>query len=143
ELYRSIPRACASQASRNYLEGCLEQASCLPCDLPADWNKLEEWMMRSHESVGRQYLDYLADREAGEPRRYFTNRSHALYFLQGVAPTKFVDGSWLYGLLAQWQDDRYRNLIRIYLEELGDGKAEDNHVAMYRRLLAVSGCEHG
>jgi len=141
ELYQNRPQA--GQASRAYLEACLDQAAGLPCDLPAHTNGLEEWVARRHEAVGQQYLDYLAGRQAGEPRRYFGNRSHALHFLQGVAPTKFVDGSWLYGLLAQWHDGRYRNLIRIYLEELGEGRAEDNHVAMYRRLLAASGCEHG
>src|SRR5690606_40079195 len=67
---------------------------------------------------------------------------YVLYFLQGVAPTKFVDGAWLYGLLPQWQDDRFRALIRIYLEELGEGRAAYNHVSTYRRLLAVNGCEH-
>ncbi|MDX3893740.1 iron-containing redox enzyme family protein [Pusillimonas sp.] len=143
ELYRYIPDALVVEAGRAYLDECLEQAGDLPCDLPEDWDKLEEWMTQRHEAVGQQYLDYLAEREAGAPRRYFGNRSHALYFLQGVAPTKFVDGSWLYGLLPQWRDDRYRNLIRIYLEELGEGRAEDNHVAMYRKLLATNGCEHG
>src|SRR5690606_35265029 len=47
-----------------------------------------------------------------------------------------------YGLLPQWQDDRFRALIRIYLEELGEGRPADNHVSMYRRLLDVNGCEH-
>jgi len=141
ELYRSLPHV--GQASRTYLEACLDQSAGMSCDLPADWNELEAWLAGRHEAVGQQYLDYLSGRRAGAPRRYFSNRSHALYFLQGVAPTKFVDGSWLYGLLAQWRDDRYRNLIRIYLEELGEGRAGDNHVAMYRRLLAANGCEHG
>lgn len=141
-LYRRDPDARARVASRAYLDECLERASGLPCELPSDWTELEDWMARRHEDVGRQYLDYLAERKAGAPRRYFANRAHALYFLQGVAPTKFVDGSWLYGLLPQWRDHRYRNLIRTYLEELGDGRAADNHVAMYRRLLAANGCEH-
>ncbi|WP_397475132.1 iron-containing redox enzyme family protein [Pusillimonas sp.] len=141
-LYASEPADAVCEASRVYLQGCLEQGGSLPCDLPADSTGLEEWMAMRHEDVGRQYLDYLAQRKAGAPRRYFANRSHVLYFLQGVSPTKFVDGAWLHGLLPQWWDDRYRALIRIYLEELGEGRAADNHVAMYRRLLAVNGCEH-
>ena len=141
-LYDRGPEDAAWAASREYLQECLEQAGDLPCDLPSHSAGLEEWMVQRHEKVGQQYLDYLAERKAGAPRRYFTNKSHVLYFLQGVAPTKFVDGAWLYGLLPQWWDDRYRGLIRIYLEELGDGHATDNHVAMYRRLLAVNGCEH-
>lgn len=143
DLYAREPGASAHEASRVYLEEGLERAAKLPCDLPDDWTGLEDWMALRHEQVGRQYLDYLAAREAGAPRRYFTHRSHALYFLQGVAPTKYVDGAWLYGLLPQWWDDRYRGLVRIYLEELGEGRAADNHVAMYRRLLAINGCEHG
>src|SRR5690606_33088599 len=142
-LYQCVPDVHADGEGRAYLEEGLGRAGSLACELPQDWDELDQWMARRHEAVGRQYLDYLAEREAGAPRRYFGNRSHALYFLQGVAPTKFVDGSWLYGVLPQWRDDRYRNLIRIYLEELGEGRVEDNHVAMYRKLLATNGCEHG
>lgn len=141
-LYTSHPADAVRQASQSYLHDCLAQVEDFPCDLPADISGLEEWMAMRHEAVGGQYLRYLAERKAGAPRRYFTNRSHVLYFLQGVSPTKFVDGAWLYGLLPQWWDDRYRALIRIYLEELGEGRAADNHVAMYRRLLAANGCEH-
>lgn len=147
DLYRALyvhrPAAAAYEASQAYLDECLERAATAPCDLPADWSQLESWMLQRHEMVGQQYLDYLSERKAGASRRYFANRAHALYFLQGVAPTKYVDGSWLAGLLPQWWDDRYRALIRIYLEELGEGRAADNHVAMYRRLLATNGCEHG
>lgn len=141
-LYQFEPEAGICHASRAYLDDCLEQANELPCELPSDWNDLERWAEQRHERVGQQYLDYLKQRESGAPRRYFSSLSHALYFLQGVSPTKFVDGTWLYGLLPQWWDDRYHGLIRIYLEELGEGSATDNHVAMYRRLLAANGCEH-
>ena len=58
----------------------------------------------------------------GAPRRFFRNRSHALHFIKSVAPTKLVDGAWLYGLLPRWSDARLAPLIRIYLEELGDGR---------------------
>src|SRR5690554_6183466 len=115
-LYTHQPSASACDASQVYLDECLQRAATVSCDLPSDWTQLEDWVAHRHETVGRQYLDYLSEREAGAPRRYFANRSHALYFLQGVAPTKHVDGSWLAGLLSQWWDDRYRALIRIYLE---------------------------
>jgi len=141
ELLYQAPAQQGSEASFDYLEQCLEQAGKLPCDLPACESGLIEWMAQRHEIVGRQYLDYLQEREAGAPRRYFSSRSHALYFLRGVAPTKLVDGAWLYGALSQWWDDRYRGLIRIYLEELGEGLPADNHVVMYRRLLAANDCE--
>lgn len=146
DLYRALypqePSKSVLEAAQTYLQECLEHVASLPCDLPPVGSGLEAWMSRRHDEVGRQYLEYLAQRKAGGPRRYFKNLSHVLYFLQGVSPTKLVDGAWLYGLLPQWWDDRYRALIRIYLEELGEGRAADNHVAMYRRLLAVNGCEH-
>jgi hypothetical protein len=77
----------------------------------------------------------------GGGRRYFLNKAHALYFLQCVAPTKQVDGAWLYGVLAHWRDYRYDGLLTTYLEELGDGEPTQNHVAIYQRLLAEQGCD--
>ena len=59
-----------------------------------------------------------------------------MYFLQCVAPTKQVDGAWLYGLLRYWQDQRFDGLLTTYLEELGDGEAAQNHVVIYRKLLS-------
>src|SRR5690606_37864275 len=67
-------------------------------------------------------------------------KSHALHFLRAVAPTKLVDGAWLYGLVAQWRDARYAELVRIYLEELGEGDAAANHVVLYKSLLATHEC---
>ena len=71
----------------------------------------------------------------------FRNRSHALHFIKSVAPTKLVDGAWLYGLLPRWTDARLAPLIRIYLEELGDGRAEQHHVLLYRKLLSAHGAD--
>ena len=89
--------------------------------------------------VARQYADYLQQRKEGGPRQFFSNKAHALFFLQAVAPTKLVDGAWLYGLLRHWRDPRFEGLICTYLEELGDGNPAQNHVVIYRKLLA----EHG
>ncbi len=141
-LLQHEPAEHAMEVACDYLRDRLDEAGRLACDLPEDPNGLAQWMMEHHDRVGAQYLEYLEQRKDGAPRRYFSTRSHALYFLQGVAPTKFVDGSWLYGLLQRWEDDRYHGLIRTYLEELGDGVPANNHVVMYRRLLASNGCEH-
>jgi hypothetical protein len=130
-------------SAQNYLHACLEQARVLPHDLPEsldDANVVEQWMLQRAASAGDAYQTYLSARKEGAPRRYFRNRAHALYFLQAVAPTKLVDGAWLYGLLPHWRDVALHGLIRTYLEELGDGVAEQNHVALYRRLLAAHGC---
>src|SRR5690606_9289206 len=45
------------------------------------------------------------------------------------------------GLLHRWDDARFAPLIRIYLEELGEGLPDKNHVLLYRKLLASHGCE--
>lgn len=112
----------------------------VPLDLQADFLTQADWVDRQAAEVGRRYASYRRERAAGAPRRYFGCRGHALHFLRGVAPTKLVDGAWLYGLVAQWRDGRFAELIQIYLEELGEGAPEQNHVAIYRRLLAELGC---
>lgn len=128
--------------ARNYLHQQLELARALPNEVPEDLADLDDWVTRRSEAVGMAYRDYLAARKAGAPRRFFSNRSHALYFLNAVAPTKLVDGAWLYGVLQRWQEPDYLPLIQTYLEELGDGVAGQNHVVLYKKLLAMHGCEH-
>jgi hypothetical protein len=118
-----------------------ERATAVESDLPHKLADLEAWMHASVEAVGREYHQYLEERKAGGARRYFKNKAHALYFLKAVAPTKLVDGAWLYGTLEKWQDARFTALIRTYLEELGEGLPSKNHVVLYRKLLASQGCE--
>ena len=105
-----------SENAREFLREQLSQAALLPADVPENRADLYEWMQADVETVGRKYQEYLEGREAGGPRRYFSNKTHALYFLKSVAPTKMVDGAWLYGLLPRWQDNRFRALIQTYLE---------------------------
>lgn len=125
-----------------YLSGQLTQCAQLDSDLPADMSDLGAWMQAGVERVGQHYREYLDARQAGSARRYFANKSHALYFLKAAAPTKMVDGAWLYGLLPRWQDARFASLIQTYLEELGEGLPPKNHVVLYKKLLAAQGCEH-
>ncbi|MET1080846.1 MAG: iron-containing redox enzyme family protein [Pseudomonas sp.] len=139
------PSAETLEAARAYLQARLEEASALPMDaadeLPETLAAVPAWMEANLTRVGQQYQQYLAARKAGAAPRYFSSKAHALYFLRAVAPTKLVDGAWLYGLLAHWQDPRFAGLIRTYLEELGEGRPEQNHVRLYRQLLAANGCE--
>lgn len=128
-------------AARVFLQEHLELAAALPCELPVDPALLEDWMISSTQHAGEQYALYLEQRKAGKPRRFFRSKAHALHFLQAVAPTKLVDGAWLYGTLEHWQDPRFHPLIRTYLEELGDGIAQMNHVVLYRQMLTKYGCE--
>ncbi|WP_346795993.1 iron-containing redox enzyme family protein [Halomonas sp. Bachu 37] len=129
------------QLSYEFLLSQLDEASRLPCDMPSRPHVLGDWLERETAETGAQYAAYLDQRRQGQPRRYFTCRAHALTFLQRVAPTKLVDGAWLYGVLPNWADERFHPLIRTYLEELGDGEPSQNHVVLYRRLLARYGCD--
>src|SRR5690554_663429 len=148
-LYRALgespPSSEALSQADAFLQQQLKMAAHSPCDLPATpehlTTTLGDWMERHIETVGQQYQTYLESRAAGAPRRFFTSRSHALYFLQGVAPTKLVDGAWLYGLVKRWRDPRFSSLIQTYLEELGNGETEKNHVVLYRTLLSRHGLD--
>lgn len=130
-------RARSREFLLNQLEAVADDANEL-CDPRA----AEACIDSSTEATGRQYRAYVELRKAGAPREYFPTRSHALNFLNAVAPTKLVDGAWLYGLTAHWDDPRLRPLQRIYLEELGDGDAALNHVLLYRQLLDQQDCDH-
>lgn len=141
-LYQALHEHAADGANRaagaDWLRSQIELARALGDNLPADLSdgaSLDGWIASHTRQVGEAYASYLAERKGGAPRRYFATRSHALHFLKAVGPTKLVDGSWLYGVLAHWRDDRFLGLIRTYLEELGDGVPEKNHVALFSRLL--------
>lgn len=128
------------ESSEQWLAEQLRRADALADDLPPQPEQLAAWIETRSADVARQYAEYLEARRSGAPRRMFSGRAHALYFLQQVTPTKCVDGAWLHGVLAHWDDPRYHGLIRIYLEELGDGDPACNHVVIFRRLLAGLGC---
>lgn len=137
---RNAGNTYSTPASADFLATQIAQARKVDVDLPSCIDQLEKWCEGGFVTTGRAYQQYLSERRAGGGRRYFSNKSHAIDFINKSAPTKLVDGSWLYGVLQQWPDPRFRDLIRTYLEELGDGKAAQNHVALYRRLLATHDC---
>jgi hypothetical protein len=134
--------AASLERAQDFLLAQLDAARQEPCDLPNAVWELPAWIQGRAEAVGIAYREYLGARKNGAPRRYFGSKSHALYFLKGVAPTKLVDGAWLYGTLPRWENPDFYPLIKTYLEELGDGVPDKNHVTLYRRLLAAHGCEH-
>jgi hypothetical protein len=143
ELYFSLyddPEACTGAAQAFLIEQ-IASVRHVPADLPLTLAELPRWVEERTRTIGAQYRDYLDGRKQGAPRRYFATRSHALHFLKAVAPTKLVDGAWLYGLLRHWDNPDFHPLIRTYLEELGDGVPDKNHVTIYRRLLATHGCD--
>lgn len=123
-----------------FLRQQMARAAQLPCDLPEAPEQLSAWAQARCAAVAQDYAGYLEDRQQGGARRYFSSKAHALYFLQRVAPTKEVDGAWLAGVLEHWQDVRYDGLLNTYLEELGRGDPRQNHVVIYRNLLAAHDC---
>ena len=127
------------QNARRFLHEQLEHAAALDSDLPGEMDGLHAWMERGVDEVGGRYRAYLEARQNGGARQYFETKAHALYFLKAVAPTKLVDGAWLYGLLPHWRDGRFTSLITTYLEELGEGQPSKNHVVIYKKLLASQG----
>jgi hypothetical protein len=125
--------------AKNFLDQQLARASQLDCELPAQAHQLHDWMQHKLSNTGQAYQAYLANRKARQPRRFFANKGEALLFLQQIEPTKRVDGSWLYGALQCWADNRCEPLIRTYLDELGNGSAQQNHVLLYQSLMAKEG----
>lgn len=132
----------ARAMARGFLDRKLGEARTLPSDMPQDLAALGGWLTQRTDDVGEQYRAYLASRKGGAPRLYFPTRAAALSFIRHVAPTKLVDGAWLYGLLEQWANPDFHPLIRTYLEELGDGLPDKNHVVIFRKLLSTHGCDH-
>ena len=143
QLYRALMsgQGPATVNVADFLRRQIGHASPLPADLPDDLTSLEQWSRDHIAKVGEAYRTYLDERKSGGPRRYFPTRSHAMHFIRGVAPTKLVDGAWLYGMLGKWEDPLCRGLIRTYLEELGDGVPGQNHVVLYQKLLAANDCD--
>jgi len=133
-LYSNAPDA--GSRGETFLRQQLARAAELPCDLPETPEQLSAWAELHCAEVARDYARYIEERQQGGARRYFQNKAHALYFLQRVAPTKEVDGAWLEGVVDCWQDQRFDGLLTTYLEELGSGDPRQNHVVIYRQLLA-------
>ena len=130
----------ATDAAARWLLGQLDAAGPARSILPHGADAFAAWSATHHDVVGAQYKQYLGQRKAGAPRRFFSNKAHALYFLRGVAPTKLVDGAWLFGLLKHWERGAMHPLITTYLEELGNGVPEKNHVVLFQQLIDAHDC---
>lgn len=135
----TAPDTCRALLTQ-YLNAHLDAVADADCELPPAVEDWSGWVAAHARAVGEDYAQYLQDRHNGAPRRFFTNKAHALYFLQHVSPSKLVDGAWLYSALRHPSDWRYHDLIRTYLEELGDGDPALNHVVLYRNLLLEHDC---
>ncbi|MFL6694077.1 MAG: iron-containing redox enzyme family protein [Ramlibacter sp.] len=134
-LAGGTPDAATREEAAAFLDQEIAKLDPAKAELPASPDELLAWMEANTQSVHARYAAYLEERRSGAPRRFFSNRAHALYVLRSIAPTKLVDGSWLYGLVAHWRNPRLSDLVRTYVEELGEGAIDKNHVVLYRSLL--------
>lgn len=77
----------------------------------------------------------------GKTRRsIFPSKAHFLAYLIIIAPTKIIDGMWLSSSRLSIQDYYLRDLISlVYYEEMGEGVIDNNHMEIYRKLLASFG----
>ncbi len=140
-LSAGVPDQPARIEAASFLRRQLALLETESADLPESPGNLHGWMQESTQLATASYSAYLRERKAGAPRRYFSSRAHALYFLRAAAPTKLVDGAWLYGLMQHWQNPRFSDLVKTYVEELGEGLPDKNHVAIYRKLLSRHGLD--
>lgn len=111
-------------------------------DFPSEISQVHDWLVKQNKEQCNRYQDYLEKRKTGTERQYFKNVAQAFEFLVKVAPVKQVDGSWLYSIMSYWNDPIFRELIQIYLEELGLGRAQSNHVCIFNDLLLNLGLEN-
>ena len=88
---------------------------------------------------------FVANRHQTELQRYrpltgapAVDKSFCQWTLLQLAPAILSDGAWLSGTptAAEKMTPARRHLVKIYADELGDGRAEWNHPNVYRRLLA-------
>lgn len=95
----------------------------------------------------RHYVDALHRREvgryrplAGPPR---IGRDLCRWAALQLAPAILVDGAWLAGTAtaAESLGETGRHLLKIYADELGNGRPDWNHPNVYRRLLESLGLD--
>ena len=125
----------------NFLTHELEAVNVNKSQIPNNIEEIKNWYQSENRKVCQSYQEYLSKRKSGEERQYFKNIGQAFEFLVKVAPTKKVDGSWLYSIVNYWNDPIFHDLIMIYLEELGLGQARSNHVCIYDDLLRNLGLD--
>ena len=76
-----VPAGNDRAMARTFLEQQLQQARRPGSYLPGNIADMEGWTTERAEAVGAEYNAYLKQRRDGAPRRYFTTKAHALYFL--------------------------------------------------------------
>ncbi|WP_151816173.1 iron-containing redox enzyme family protein [Acinetobacter soli] len=104
-------------------------------EFPLDLEQLKNWLELQNNQACKDFQTYLERRKNLGKREYFGGIANAFEFLIKIAPTKRVDGAWLYSLCHQWKNPAFEEAIGIYLDELGTGIAALNHVYIYDNLM--------
>lgn len=132
---QQISTAVKTEQAEHYLSDLIQQVDVVGMkwlDQPA---YVEQHFLEQHHQTCALFQSYLERRKQQQGREYFPTVAHAFEFLAKVAPVKLVDGSWLYSSVQNWNRLENKDLIYIYLEELGMGHTRANHVTMYQELL--------
>ncbi len=86
-LYSNDPQA--ATRGEQFLREQLALAAELPCDLPEEPGQVCRHGRNNIVPMWRVTMPSISRaRKQGGARRYFSNKAHALYFLQRVSPTK-------------------------------------------------------
>ncbi|OCF31992.1 hypothetical protein I316_06378 [Kwoniella heveanensis BCC8398] len=161
------PRAEVVQAARNRLislfDKTLAEASINPADTilsisTYDRSRLRAFLAQAHRSAALRYEQYLHRRERGCPREMFPTGEYAREWLRLAGVVKYVDGSWIGGILgigtgrtAALGEGKIGNnngslermvskmAWQVISEEFGDGDIQKNHVFLYEKLLKQLG----
>ncbi len=130
-----ISKTIKTQLAEQYLQQLMSELDLSTASWLDQPDQAEAHFLEEHHRTCGLFQAYLSRRKQGASREYFPTVSHAFEFLYRVAPTKWVDGSWLYSTLEQANPPVVKDLVHIYLEELGLGHPLANHVTMYQDLL--------
>ncbi|ANF81433.1 hypothetical protein A3K93_03965 [Acinetobacter sp. NCu2D-2] len=134
-LNNEINKQIKIRYARDYLSACLNDTTVDHLSWLNTPEQAKDYLALDHHATCEKFQAYLQRRKQHGMREYFPTVSHAFEFIYRVAPVKLVDGSWLYSTLEHYEQPLARDLIHIYLEELGLGHPKANHVTMYQDLL--------
>ena len=132
---QQISTTVKTEQAENYLRGLIHQVDVAGLEWLDQPRHVEQHFLEQHHQTCAIFQSYVERRKRQQGREYFPTVSHAFEFLAKVAPVKLVDGSWLYSTVQNWNRPETKDLIYIYLEELGMGHTRANHVTMYQDLL--------
>jgi hypothetical protein len=94
----------------------------------------------SHAGFDQQ-IKAIYQAEASQQKQFVAppklSREAYLWGIEQFAPVLLVDGSWLQNIAkaGNHQHAISRYLLRIYADEIGDGRSDWNHANVYRQLL--------